>query len=147
MIESLTYIVYMFIDSLNAVLKSVLNWSIICIQAIASFIYFLYTAIIQSAIAAYYLLIASSRWLFSFIAAFFHWLSKSLGIAENGILYIFALVIVAMIFMLSKLVGQAAYLRTENEQIKRQEQERKEQENRKAIIDTVIKVVHWFTQQ
>jgi Na+-transporting methylmalonyl-CoA/oxaloacetate decarboxylase gamma subunit len=105
------------------------------------------TIIVKVAIAIYHLLITLLQWLFHLISSFSHWLSTSLNISENGMLYILLLILVIMIFRLSRLAGQVAYLKAENETMKTDKRETEERENRKAIIEAVINVVHWFTQQ
>ncbi len=99
------------------------------------------------AIAGFHWLITSLEWLFNVIATFCDWLLTSLGIAENGLPYILGLIIVAMIIMLSQLIGKIAYLKSENDQLKTDRQEQIEQENRKAIINGAMKLIHWFVQQ
>ncbi|MGV0107513.1 hypothetical protein [Nostoc sp. DSM 114167] len=145
--ENLTDFVNMSLHWLVSALESILSWSIICVQAIASIVYFLYIVVVRVAIAAYYWLITSLQWLFNGIATFCHWLIASLGIAENGLPYILGLIIVAMIIMLSQLKGKMAYLQSENDQLKADRQEQKAQQNRKAIIDGAIKLIDWFVRQ
>lgn len=145
--ENLTDFVNTCLHWLIGVLESILSWSIICVQAIASLVYFLYIAAIKVAIAAYYWLVTCLQWLFNLIATFCHWLITSLGIAENGLPYILVLIIVAMIIMLSQLQGKMAYLKSENDQLKADKREQIERENRKAIIDGAMKLIHWFVPQ
>ncbi|MEH2184268.1 hypothetical protein [Nostoc sp.] len=147
MIENLTDFVNTSVHWLIGALVSILSWSIICVQAIASVVYFLYIAVVRVAIAGFHWLITSLEWLFNVIATFCDWLITSLGIAENGLPYILGVIIVAMIIMLSQLIGKIAYLKSENDQLKKDRQEQIEQENRKAIINGAMKLIHWFVQQ
>ncbi|KYC35224.1 hypothetical protein WA1_08685 [Scytonema hofmannii PCC 7110] len=145
--ETLIDFVNTFLNWLSTTLESVLNWSIICVQAIAFLAYFLYTAAIRILIAVGHWLATSLQWLFNVIATLCHWLITSLGIVENGLLYILGLIIVAMIILLSQLIGQIAYLKSENYQLRADRQEQIERENRKAIIHGAIKLIEWFIKQ
>ncbi|MBD6617230.1 hypothetical protein FNW02_15660 [Komarekiella sp. 'clone 1'] len=90
--ENLTDFVNASLPWLIGALESILSWSIICVQTIASVVYFLYIAVVRVAIAASQWLVTSLQWLFNIIATFCDWLITSLGIAENGIPYIFCLI-------------------------------------------------------
>jgi hypothetical protein len=109
--QTLTSYFDTFLQLLNNVLNTLLNWGITLIQTIGALIYLLVVSLITIVVAVYHWLIMSLEWFCSTTANLFDWIITSLKIAEHSLFYGFGAIVVILLAMSILILGLSSRTR------------------------------------